>query len=65
MSDNAIKVAVWGEGDRFPSLWPYFQRLEQQGILKVVAIASEQQGKIVFTLKRQMTSGGGQLMVFF
>lgn len=58
MSDNAIKVAVWGEGDRFPSLWPYFQRLEQQGILKVVAIASEQQGKIVFTLKRQMTSGG-------
>lgn len=65
MPDNAIMVAVWGEGSLTVHLWPYFERLEQQGILKVVAIASEQQGKVVFTFKGQNATGGGHLNGIF
>lgn len=65
MPDNAIMVAVWGEGSLTVHLWPYFERLEQQGILKVAAIASEQQGKVVFTFKGQNTTGGGTSQRYF
>lgn len=58
---TAIKVAVYKDGSLFSALWPHFQRLEQQGILEVVALASEQQGKIVYAFKGQLSSGGGHL----
>lgn len=64
MSDNVIRVAVWGEGSLLASLWPHFQSLEQQGVLNVVAIAKEQQGKVVFVLKEQNTMGGDKSTVF-
>lgn len=65
MSDNVIRVAVWGEGSLLASLWPHFQSLEQQGVLNVVAIAKEQQGKVVFALKEQNTTGGVQFNGIF
>ena len=65
MSDNVIRVAVWGEGSLLASLWPHFQSLEQQGVLNVVAIAKEQQGKVVFALKEQNTTRGGTIQRYF
>ena len=61
---TAIKIAVYKDGSLFSALWPHFQRLEQQGILEVVALASEQQGKIVYAFKGQLSSGGDILTAF-
>ena len=58
MLDRAIKVAVWKDGSLFQALWPYFQKLEAQGILEVAYILKEQDGKIAFFPREQMYSGG-------
>lgn len=65
MSDNANTVAIWGEGSLFASLWPYFEKLEQQGILEIVAIAKERQGKVVFSTRIQLSDGEVQINGIF
>ena len=57
--EHAIRVAVWKDGSLFQALWPYFQKLEAQGILEVAYILQEQDEKIAFFPREQMYSGGG------